>query len=484
MFLRARPGLRVVPRLPVRPKGPFGTAFFLSLIGVFGPSCGPAPAPAAAQAARQGIVNGALAQRAGVGTLIWRRGGEAVTCTATLINSRTVLTAQHCVVARGQTSSPSDLYFVLTDGPPSTREDLLEVEAVHVHPGYRDNQAEDPPMGAVVLEGTELPMPISHYDAAILHLREDVVFAGVRWAETMPAVGAEVVLYGRGQTDKDEAGDGRMRRATNYVSWRHDLGFSVAGGTGDVGNLCAGDSGGPSFTGDTMVGVHSVGTCYFPLTFGGTTRMFAAGYDLATAAIAPWIRAHQAAPRLAPPEVRRVEGQVTAGRLALELEAWAAAEVDRVELWVDGAAASAWTPNDGAVRRVPDAARQGFSEIVEVPVSGPGPYGVALRVLDRLGRAAEVETEFVAPAPEPSGPSDPSGPPPATPPSDGVGPPTNEPAGRSSDRPLRRGPVVGGCQHHVPGADGAAAWSLGWAVLLWGGLARGRRGAGANRRNH
>lgn len=162
-------------------------------------------------------------------------------CTATLVGSRTVLTAAHCVTDDKQ--PPFQLV-----GPISFKlgDQMYLASSTTMHPGYSYN-------------GTW------NADVAVIRLGQAV--QGVipaRIAKTAPAKGETVTLVGFGYTsDAASSSFGVKRRATNTIGAMTQNLITFYGASGSVGNICFGDSGGPAFAVrggvEYLVGVHSYG---------------------------------------------------------------------------------------------------------------------------------------------------------------------------------------------------------------------------------
>lgn len=161
-------------------------------------------------------------------------------CTATLIGTRTVLTAAHCVT--DSTSVPYQLFsnigFALQPGG-----QVHSAEAVMVHQAYGSQNADV----AVV----RLSQPITSVTPMLI-------------ASKAPHVGETITLVGFGITADGASGTfGTKRRATNTIGKLTATEMIFYGAQGGVGNICNGDSGGPAFATrdgrEHLVGVHSWG---------------------------------------------------------------------------------------------------------------------------------------------------------------------------------------------------------------------------------
>jgi len=171
--------------------------------------------------------------------------GNISGCTATLIGHRTVLTAAHCVLTENapyQLLQPVHFYVGGFSGTKYT------ATSVTTHPSYAGgNKA----------------------DIAVVRLAYDV--AGITpaiIASSAPKATEVVRLVGYGKTSEGGPDDfGTKRVAQNSIGQIFAQYFSVYGASGSLGNLCDGDSGGPTFATrngkEVLVGVHSTkgGTC-------------------------------------------------------------------------------------------------------------------------------------------------------------------------------------------------------------------------------
>lgn len=175
------------------------------------------------------VVNGqAHAGHPSVGKLL----RSSSLCTATLIGSRTVLTAAHCVRDDGQT-----WHSFVADGV------TYSVSKVIPHPEYSDTTyVNDIALALLAASPPIVPSPI---------------------AKLPPKVGQELTIVGFGRTKESGPSDSGIKRlAKNTVSSVAATRITIWGSSEGKGNICNGDSGGPSFAmiagEELQVGVHSV----------------------------------------------------------------------------------------------------------------------------------------------------------------------------------------------------------------------------------
>jgi V8-like Glu-specific endopeptidase len=186
--------------------------------------------------------------------------GNQSACTGTLIGTRAVLTAAHCVATKTppyQLIDPVNFYIGGLYGTRYTAASAI------VHPGYAGG---------------------NNADIAVVLLKEDVTeFSPIQIASSPPVVGEEVVLVGYGRTGEESGSFGTMHRAVNIISSVEAQIFRIEGVGGGTGNICNGDSGGPTFAKrngrEVLIGIHS--------TKGGVCGQ--QGNDMRADVFLPWI---------------------------------------------------------------------------------------------------------------------------------------------------------------------------------------------------
>ena len=171
--------------------------------------------------------------------------GNQAACTATLVGKRTVLTAAHCVTTKTPPYTllqPVNFYVGGFYG--GTKYSAV---AVAVHPNYAGGNKSD---------------------VAVVRLSKDVVGVTPKQiASTAPSVGENVILIGYGKTGENSGTFGTKRRANNSIGLVESQIYRLYGAGGTTGNVCDGDSGGPTFTSrggqEVLIGVHSTkgGVC-------------------------------------------------------------------------------------------------------------------------------------------------------------------------------------------------------------------------------
>ncbi len=207
----------------------------------FALACGPAPATVGA---RQEAILGGTADAASTNVFLLdlRFDTRASICSAVLISPRVLLTAAHCVdpvfhgastLAVRATNKASTVMLMQSD--------MIDVTTITRHPSWNPAVQE------------------SDFDfAAILLERAPTGVTAATLLTALPANAAgqplRVLGYGRASVS-DAATSGTRRSVTLPITTitSADLRFGTNGAAG----ICAGDSGGPSFLGEAVAGIHS-----------------------------------------------------------------------------------------------------------------------------------------------------------------------------------------------------------------------------------
>ena len=181
--------------------------------------------------------NGHLA----VGALI--SGGNSA-CTATLVGKHTVVTAAHCVCAGTPCKLKSPVHLYL-GGYPSGGTKYTAYKVIP-HPSYTGGNKSD---------------------LAVIILSKDVTGITPQIiSSTPPKSGETIVMVGYGLPGEKTGSFGTKRMATNKIDSVSSSTYYIKGASGFDGNICNGDSGGPSFASrsgkDVFIGVHSTKTNY------------------------------------------------------------------------------------------------------------------------------------------------------------------------------------------------------------------------------
>ena len=171
-------------------------------------------------------------------------------CTATLIGTKTVLTAAHCVQGKSAAT--------FTVGGK-----IYQAVKISVHPSYSYSV-------------------INAYDLAVVILGQPV--SGVTphaLSKSTPQVGETITIVGFGITKTGWSNSGTKRVTTNTISSVKSQYFRFSGASGGKGNVCSGDSGGPSFRVEggveVLMGVHS--TASQPCGYAGNDMRVDAFHD-------------------------------------------------------------------------------------------------------------------------------------------------------------------------------------------------------------
>ena len=217
--------------------------------------------------ASQSIIGGQTANPADYPTVVaLEEAPGSWFCTGTLIDSKWVLTAAHCV-AEGPTTG-LHVRFDDSDVNDTTGGKVVAVAKVHANPMF-DWEAWDNDVALL-----ELAEPVTDRTATPIH-REVV------------AAGTAVLDVGFGVADNNDGGGGLLRqveKVTADCAGANDPGVSgdnlVCMDASDGRGSCFGDSGGPTFA--TINGARVV----VGVTSGGTGDLCGAGWDLYTSVYA------------------------------------------------------------------------------------------------------------------------------------------------------------------------------------------------------
>jgi V8-like Glu-specific endopeptidase len=166
----------------------------------------------------------------------------AAICSAVLISSKTLLTAAHCV---DRVYHSSTAITVRATNKPDTSmlmmSDMIDVTATGLHPMWSPSVQQ------------------SEYDLAVIALaRAPDGVTPVTLLRALPAnaAGQSVRVVGYGRTSAGDAtSNGTRRSVTTPIVAVTSTDFTL-GTAGSVG-ICSGDSGGPSFLGAAVAGIHS-----------------------------------------------------------------------------------------------------------------------------------------------------------------------------------------------------------------------------------
>lgn len=190
------------------------------------------------------------------------RGGRGF-CTATLVGTRTVLTAAHCVLPGNQHTFEAEGQSYVSRAK----------EGVVVHPQWQPD-----------------PTKLSLHDIALVLLETapQVEPRAINREPTAVAEGLPLTLVGYGRAGTDIPGLGTKRIATNTVDRVEATRFRFSGTGGGQGSTCHGDSGGPALATidgqEVIVGITSTAS----ETCGDYT------WDTRTDAYLDWLASHAA----------------------------------------------------------------------------------------------------------------------------------------------------------------------------------------------
>lgn len=150
-------------------------------------------------------------------------------CSGSIVNNRWVLTAKHCVMYDSNGNNVPDTKY-----PASSIS--VRVKSLKAESG-----------GGVV--AVSLTKVRDNNDIALLKLNRSANADPVRMASANPAVYSQTYAFGYGQTCASCSMSGYLKRATQYVFGftKDAFGGEAVYVTGDNGNVCYGDSGGPLF---------------------------------------------------------------------------------------------------------------------------------------------------------------------------------------------------------------------------------------------
>jgi hypothetical protein len=209
-------------------------------------SCAPEELANRAQSARAAIVGGSndFADEQVFQLSIVADNRATSSCTATLIDERTLLTAAHCVDPRMLGARTLSIVAMnRADDSQAEQRDFIKVVETRYHPHWNPNTLEND-LGMAVLERAPSGVaPVIWNDASVTAMS----------GETLRAVGY-------GTTGMGGTGGGVKREV--YLSFRQVTPELIMLGDQSSQGICHGDSGGPSFHTfpdgiERLVGVHS-----------------------------------------------------------------------------------------------------------------------------------------------------------------------------------------------------------------------------------
>lgn len=194
-----------------------------------------------AETSREAILGGAAAaQESSVFLLDLRFDTGASICSAVLVSPRVLLTAAHCVDPAFH--SASSLTVRALNKPDTSnlmQSDTIAVTTITPHPQWNPADAE------------------SAFDLAVLLLeRAPVGVTPSALSRSAPTQGAMVRVAGYGRSSAGDGSSSGTRRVVATPITQVSAAEFEFGTNGGVG-ICSGDSGGPSFIGGVVVGIHS-----------------------------------------------------------------------------------------------------------------------------------------------------------------------------------------------------------------------------------
>ena len=215
------------------------SSFFLGIL-LLCAACGESLGPIGFKT--EPIVNGRFdARHPAIGLLRINTPPDPTRCTATLIGTEWLLTAAHCVE---EVTDVDQLSFHINGDPEiAFFTSSYDVESFVMHPEW----------GGV----PDFFIP----DLAVVKLASEAGEEPLTVARTPPVALHEVELFGYGSTSEDIDNDGIKRSARARLRRLRPVTYRFEGSANDDGNLCFGDSGGPSLAiydgKPTVIGVHS-----------------------------------------------------------------------------------------------------------------------------------------------------------------------------------------------------------------------------------
>ena len=198
-------------------------------------------APSDTRARRDEILGGApdaLTTTVFLLDLRFDTGGSAI-CSAVLISPRVLLTAAHCVdpvfhsarVLTARATNKADTVMLM-------QSDMIDITTTALHPTW------DPGVTQ------------SDYDLAMVLLVRAPGVTSDPLQRTPPSSGQSIRVVGYGRTSASGAASSGTRRTVTAPIVAVSATDFTLGSSGALG-ICAGDSGGPSFLGEAVAGIHS-----------------------------------------------------------------------------------------------------------------------------------------------------------------------------------------------------------------------------------